>query len=729
MSTNITPVQDTSVTSPELDLLRLLGELIDNRTIIVCVTALFMLTGTMYALFSTPVYIADAIVQIEQQKENSLLSSLKDMAPGGISPDSAPEMELLKSRMVLGQAVRKLNLRNQISEKHFPVVGKGWAKLLGETPGHLEVTEFDTPEQDGKRSRYQLIAGEKGHYVIEGEELTLEGQVGVPVQGHDFRIVVTKMDAKPGTLFTLQQSTELEAISNLSQRFTVAEKTKNSGILGMTLSGTDPVMIARTLRTITEIYLQQNIERQEAQDSKSLAFLEHQLPMVRQELEHAEERLNTYRKTRDSVDLNLEAKSVLEQIVSVDNQLNELKFREAEVSQLYKTTHPTYRALMEKRQTLEQEKTRLNKRVSGMPSTQQKILRLSRDVETGRTVYQQLLTRQQELNISKSSAIGNVRIIDDAVTLPAPIKPKKMLIVMMATMFGFVCAVGGVLLRAAIRKGIDNPELLEEHGINVYATLPRSEWLLNKTRSIRKKGIFSASIGSKTLNIPFLPVAKPIDLFVEAVRGLRTSLHFAMMDAENNVLMISGPAPECGKTLVSTSLATIVAQTGARVLYIDADMRRGYAHHLFHLSNDRGLSNVLVGKVAFGEAIQHFADGRFDVLTCGGVPPNPSELLMHERFRQLTEWANAHYEMVIVDTPPILAVTDALLVGRFCATTLLVARFSVTSTQEVLACTRRLQQSGVSLKGVILNDVIKRAATGYSAGHYHYSYSDEKPIN
>ena len=98
--------------------------------------------------------------------------------------------------------------------------------------------------------------------------------------------------------------------------------------------------------------------------------------------------------------------------------VNELTFREAEISQLFKKSHPTYRALHEKRQTLERERERLNNRVSAMPSTQQEILRLSRDVESGRTIYLQLLTRQQELNISRSSAVGNVRIIDEAVTLP-----------------------------------------------------------------------------------------------------------------------------------------------------------------------------------------------------------------------------------------------------------------------------------------------------------------------
>ncbi|NEN67857.1 tyrosine-protein kinase, partial [Escherichia coli] len=172
------------------------------------------------------------------------------------------------------------------------------------------------------------------------------------------------------------------------------EQGKDTGILSLTLTGENPKLIATILNDISENYLAQNIARQAAQDAKSLDFLNEQLPKVRTELDIAESKLNEYRKQKDSVDLSMEAKSVLDQIVNVDNQLNELTFREAEISQLYTREHPTYKALMEKRKTLQDEKNRLNKKVSVMPSTQQEVLRLSRDVESGRAVYLQLLNRQ-----------------------------------------------------------------------------------------------------------------------------------------------------------------------------------------------------------------------------------------------------------------------------------------------------------------------------------------------
>ncbi|OWA98571.1 tyrosine-protein kinase, partial [Klebsiella pneumoniae] len=474
---------------------------------------------------------------------------------------------------------------------------------------------------------------------------------------------------------------------------------------------------------ISNNYLSQNIARQAAQDAKSLEFLSNQLPKVRNDLDVAEDKLNEYRRKNDSVDLSLEAKSVLEQIVNVDNQLNDLTFRESEISQLYTKEHPNYKALMEKRKTLQEEKAKLNKRVSVMPETQQEILRLSRDVESGRAVYMQLLNRQQELNIAKSSAIGNVRIIDNAVAQTKPVKPKKIVIILIGFIFGSVVAIGIVLLRVFLRRGIESPEQLEELGINVYASIPVSEAFANN--AVKK-----ASWKNKNYDIKqaFLAVENPADLAIEAIRGLRTSLHFAMMESRNNILMISGASPNAGKTFVSTNLAAVIAQSGKKVLFIDTDMRKGYTHNLFNVENTKGLSDILSGKMTVERAIQPLSMAGFDFIARGAVPPNPAELLMHKNFDALLSWASQNYEIVVLDTPPILAVTDAAIIGNYVGTTLLVARFEQNTAKEIEVSVRRFEQSGVIVKGCILNGIIKKASSYYSYGynHYGYTYTDNK---
>ena len=708
----------------EIDLVRLLGEMIDHRTMILCVTFLFTLCAGLYAWVTPPVYQADAMVQIESKQDNGLLKGLSQLGTD-ISPDVAPEILLLKSRMILGETVDKLDLTYQAKQRVLPVVGRLWQRLQGRGQGNITLGELQIPQMEGKAQELTLTVQEAGRYHLTGENIEADGQVGKTLVTQGIVLRVTSIEATPGTQFSLKSLTRLETINALKKRLTVVESEKQSGIVTLTLTGEDPDKIARVLNAIAENYLQQNIARQEAQDSRSLDFLQEQLPKIRADLDQAEARLNAYRAQRDSVDLSLEAKSVLDQVVNVENQLNELTFREAEISQLFKKSHPTYRALHEKRQTLVRERDRLNNRVSSMPSTQQEILRLSRDVESGRTIYLQLLTRQQELNISRSSAVGNVRIIDEAVTLPDPIKPRKALII--GVLFGLILSMGTVLVRQAFKRGITLSEQLEAQGMPVLATLPRSQWLWSKTH-LRRKNPFSRRWTHKTSDVPFLPVDRPADMFVEAVRGLRTSLHFTMMEAENRIVMISGPTQDCGKTLVATNLAAIAGQSGQRALFIDADMRQGYVHNIFGLENRHGLSCLLEGKRDFGEVIQHAEKGGIDVITCGPEPLRPLEMLLSERFIDIMSWVNEHYDIVIIDTPPVLAVNDAALVARAAGTTLMVARYDKTSVKEMENTVKRLQHVGVKVSGTILNDIVKSAALFYSSGYsqYDYGYASRK---
>ncbi|MBM7152583.1 polysaccharide biosynthesis tyrosine autokinase, partial [Klebsiella variicola] len=546
----------------------------------------------------------------------------------------------------------------------------------------------------------------------------IEGTVGIAIDEEGVSLKVSEISAKPGSRFTVKYEDRLKAISDLQDVFTVADQGKDTGILTLSLTGDNPILIRKIVDSIAQNYLSQNIARQAAQDEKSLEFLNIQLPKVRKDLDIAEDTLNQYRRQKDSVDLSLEAKSVLEQIVNVDNQLNELTFRESEISQLYTKEHPTYKALLEKRKTLQDEKEKLNNKVSAMPKTQQEILRLSRDVESGQAVYMQLLNRQQELNIAKSSAIGNVRIIDTAITQTKPVKPKKILIVLIGVFLGFATSVGIVLLRVFLRRGIENPEQLEELGINVYASIPVSETFAKRMVQTPswKKNRNKDTYG-------FLAIENPADLAIEAIRGLRTSLHFAMMEARNNVLMISGASPNAGKTFVSTNLAAIIAQAGKKVLLIDTDMRKGYTHKLFEVSNEYGLSDFLSGKNDLPKSVKKIKNVEFDFISRGVVPPNPAELLMHRRFGELITWASNNYDIVILDTPPILAVTDAAIIGHYAGTTLLIARFEQNTPKEIEVSYKRFEQSGVIVKGCILNGVVKKASSYYGYGYNPVSYT------
>lgn len=712
----------TSKDADEIDLGRLIGEFIDHRKLIISVTSLFTLVALIYAIFATPIYQADALIQVEQKQANAILSNLSQMLPDS-QPQSAPEIALIRSRMILGKTVDDLNLQARVKQKYFPLLGRGFARLSGDKPGSLSISRLYIPENDNDTPEIILTVKEKNSFSISVGDFIINGKVGELLDERGISLKVDEISAKPGTEFSIVYVSRLKAITDLQDDIAVADQGKDTGMLTLSLTGDNPELIERILNSISENYLAQNIARQAAQDAKSLEFLSKQLPEVRSDLDQAEDKLNQYRRKSDSVDLSLEAKAVLDQIVNVDNQLNELTFRESEISQLYTKEHPTYKALMEKRKTLQDEKSKLNKRVSAMPETQQEILRLSRDVESGRAVYMQLLNRQQELNIAKSSAIGNVRIIDNAVTQPKPIKPKKILIVLIGIILGVMTSAGIVLLRVFLRRGIETPEQLEELGINVYASIPIAETFSKSV--VQKKG-WSKKSAEEIQG--FLAVDNPADLAIEAIRGLRTSLHFAMMEARNNVLMISGASPNAGKTFVSSNLAAVISQTGKKVLFIDTDMRKGYTHKLFNENNTNGLSDILSGKVEINRALKKVVSGDFDFISRGMAPPNPAELLMHRRFGELLNWASENYDIVVLDTPPILAVTDAAIIGNYVGTTLLVARFELNTAKEIEVSVKRFEQAGVTVKGCILNGVVKKASSyyGYGYSHYGYSYTDKQ---
>ncbi|MFE8154109.1 tyrosine-protein kinase Wzc [Brenneria goodwinii] len=713
-------VKASETTSDEIDLGRLLGTLLDNRWLIIGVTALFTIIGILYATLATPIYKADALIQVEQNTGNKLLSDISSMLPDA-KPQSAAEIELIKSRMVIGKTIQDLSLDTVVEQKYFPVFGKGLARILNEKPGEIAVSRLEVPDSWQDEKIELTVLSPTSYQVEAGSLVNFTGSVG-QLEDHDgLTMLVSDIAAPVGTVFRLKKLNELTAIKDLLDNFSVADSGRDTGVLQLSLEGEDPANISKILNSISKNYLQQNVERKSEEAGKSLEFLREQLPNVRDSLNEAENKLNQYRQLNESVDLSLEAKAVLDTMVSVEAQLNELTFKEAEISKLYTKEHPAYRALLEKRKTLEQERDKLNKRVSGMPATQQEILRLTRDVQAGQEVYMQLLNKQQELSINKASTVGNVRIIDSAATQLEPVKPKKPLIVLLSLILGSVISTGFVILKTMLHKGIESPEQLEELGISVYASVPLSEWQQKKDREL-----FTRNKKSNVRSSELLALGNPADLAIEAIRSLRTSLHFAMMEAKNNVLMISGASPEIGKTFVSANLGAVIAQSGKRVLIVDCDMRKGYAHALMGTDGANGLSDVLSGQTVVEKAVRKTDVDNMDFIPRGQIPPNPSELLMHSHFSDFIDWASQHYDIVLLDTPPILAVTDAAIISRHAGTSLLVARFEMNTIKEIEVSIRRFEQNGAEIKGVILNAIVKRAASYYGYGNYHYYTYDYK---
>ena len=465
--------------------------------------------------------------------------------------------------------------------------------------------------------------------------------------------------------------------------------------------------------------MRQNVERNSAEAQKSLDFLKVQLPEVKKQLEEAEQKFNDYQIRQKSVDISLETQGVLEQIVELETKLQELELRRLEMSRRFKRDHPLYQGIVEQIQLVKEQKDALTTRVTDLPETQQELLRYTRDVQVSSEIYTMLLSKAQELDIVRAGTVGNVRIVDHAaVDLQNPVKPRKALLVVLITLFGFGLACAYVLIVRAIHRGLEDPSEIEAIGMPVYATIPQSDKLPKNSKSKADKG--------KRTGRDLLAVDYPTDLSVEALRGLRTSLHFAMLDAKNNVIVISGPSPGIGKSFISTNLGTVIAQGGKKVLLIDGDMRRGDLQDHLGMSFDAGLTGYLSGQYAIEEVVRTTVVDGLDIIPRGIVAPNPAELLMHPRFSELINYASENYDLVVIDTPPVLAVTDPAIIASHAGTTLLVARYGITHKKELEITQQRFEQNGVNIQGVIFNALQKKGGKSYGQyGYYNYEYTNK----
>lgn len=714
----------------EIDLLALFGTLLDYRWLIILVTLAFSFLGIAYALLATPIYQANALIQIEERKGGIAgLDGMEDLFSA--KSQAGTEIEILKSRMVIGQAVDDLNLLVTAKPRTFPVIGqaitrhfqatkentlaKPWFGLSQFDWGGAKIDVFQFELSGYLQGKpLQLIAKSDQTYSLyfEGEKL-LHGQVGELVETDNIKLLIQTLHANPGTEFTLAHSNRLRTIKTYQGLLQASEKGKQSGILNLSLNHANALFAKQMLDKIANIYLHQNIARLSAEASNSLDFLRKQLPNVRKDMEQAEEKMNSYQISAKSADISLETQSILNQLVKLETELSTLKLKRLEIDKLYTSEHPSYQTLMSQINSLETDKTQFEKRVSTLPEVQQELLRLKRDVGVSAQIYIQLLQKAQELDIARASTVGNVRIIDHAaVDTGRPIAPKKHLIVVIATLLGLLLSLAIAVVHSLFSRGVESPDEIEALDLAVFASIPFSAQQTNVRDAKVKNG------HERFL----LSLSHPTDLTVESLRSLHTSLHFTVPESINNIVMISGPSPAVGKSFIAANLAVVMAQSGKKTLLIDGDMRKGHLHRYFGHKNQAGLSSLLSAQSTIEESVQRQVVDNLDFVSRGPSPPNPSELLLAQRFSDLMQDFVAQYDIVIIDTPPVLAVADALIVGKIAGSSLMAVRFGLNPTAEIRSALKRFEDNGVTIKGAILNAVIKTAGSRYKYGHYAYQY-------
>lgn len=719
-------MSQTTNTEDTIDLKELFFSLIAQWKLIALCILLSLICALLYLRATPDTYSVDALVQVEENKGASaaLLGDLSSMVEQ--KQPAQAEIEILKSRLVLGSVIQHLNLDLKISgtensftdrllsPHHYQTEYQPKSVLFKDDEKAFDIRQFNVPSNfRDKNLELRFKDGQFSLTNTQTEQVILTGKTN---QANTLRtadglwnISIYTQD-QLNDVYLIQKQSLPAAVNNILANYSVAEKGKLTGILGLNYQGTDKTHITQVLNAILVSYSQQNIERRSAETAQTLKFLDEQLPELKQQLDVAEREFNKFRQQYNTVDVTKESELYLTQSVTLETQKAELEQKVAEASAKYTAEHPVMQQMNAQLGAIDKKIGELNATLKELPDLQRRYLQLYREVEVKQQLYTALLNSYQQLRIAKAGEIGNVRIVDTAVEPIEPIAPKKLQILILSLFLGGFLGTLLALLRNMLRSGIkDSAQIENELDLPVYATVPRSPVQESRINILKKKK-----------NIPILAVKNSDDIAIESLRSMRTAIHFALSSARNNLITISGPAPEVGKSFISTNLATILAQSDKRVLIIDADLRRGYLHKYFNLDTQPGLTELLNGQQSLETVIRHTEVPGLSVISRGKSPANPSELLSSNQFKNLLEQMSEKFDHVIIDTPPVLAVTDGIIISQYTGVNLVIARYAKTQMKELELTLNRFEQAGVKVNGFILNDIQRSAGSSYG---YNYAYA------
>lgn len=714
----------------DINLLALLDVVLEHRWVIVTAACFVLMLGFGYAFMATPIYEANTLIQVEDSKGDPMSSMLGEATSlFDIRSPTTAEVEILRSRLVVGQAVENLQLDLEVRPKYLPIIGR-WLSRRSEKPSvpgflgfpgyvigneSLSVAYLNIPPSlEG--TRFSVVLTADGYELrSQDDEMLGHGKLGKPLpfksEGFAGELQVDSANGEAGAEFYLTHYSRLAVTESLQKSLDIAEQGRQSGIIQAALQGDDPQRAARVLNEIGRLYVRQNIERKAAEAEKSLAFLGTQLPQLRQQLETSEVKFNQFRRKTGTFDLDNEAQASLNSEVDLRVKLLEAQEKRKELETRFTAQHPVMQALDAQVRAIMAEIGSLESKTKELPNVEQDLLRLTRDVKVNNELYTNLLNSAQQLRLVKEGKVGNVRIVDAAVIPLTPVKPKRSMVVALSGVLGLLVGLGLAVIRNSFRPVIrDASEIESQSGLNVFATVPQSDAQL----------ALAAKITERRPGYHLLAHHNPDDPAVESLRSLRTALQFGMLDASNNIVVVTGPTPGVGKSFTSANFSAVLAAGGKRVLLIDADLRKGHIHKYFDMERGKGLSDLIAEGLAPEDVIRKSVAPQLDLITAGTSAPNPAELLMSPTTGKLLSIFSSRYDVVIIDTAPVLVVADTQVLAPHAGTVFMIARADISTMGEVQETAKRLAHSGIAVRGVVFNGLnISKRRYGY--GGYRYA--------
>ena len=767
----------------EIDLKQVFKVISRYKYIILLLAIVFTIAAAVFAYTKPNIYASSATIEMqEEQRGYNTADALKQaFTGGGINVQN--QIEILKSRFLAEKALKSLDLntryfttRNYRKHEFYQnspfvvgtkvldniIYGKKFILTpINEDTFNLKILPTSKYSKKGilallgvsPLKEYDLISYDKNHKY--GEDISTEW----------FEIKINQISQMENETYSFQFIHHSIAADVFYSELNVSQVSELASVLRISIQDTVSTRAKDLLNSLFKAYLDEEVKRKSEVANLSLAFIDKQLEDINQRLKISENKLEVYKESNDVISLPEKAtatakniteyeaklqeiiieenilKNLQQYIVSNTNlsgltvgsiqfadpalaalitKLHELSTQKESVLIDYTELHPdveklsktiaslrrsikaslksNLRQLNQRKKSMNRLISKYTKSLETLPKQERELTRLSRHFNVNEKVYSFLLEKRAETAILKSSTISNGRILDEALNYPQPIKPKRMLIVLVGMILGIIFGLAYAFIKEFLNDTIKNTEEIERlSSIPIYGVIP-----LNKNKKIA-------------------------NIFFEAFRSIRTNLQFLPQHEKSRVITITSSVSGEGKTNTAAKLAEVIAKSNKKVIILDLDLRKASVHNEFNIPNNIGFSNYLTKQNTLEEVIKKTSEENIDIITTGVLPPNPSELILMDETKDTIELLKQTYDYVIIDTPPVGLVTDALILMNYTDITFFIVRANYTRKEFIKNLDRLSKEHSHNHIGMILNGVEIGDKYGYGYGvSYGYGYGNDK---
>ncbi|WP_404995329.1 polysaccharide biosynthesis tyrosine autokinase [Cupriavidus pauculus] len=716
------------------------------------------------AVSQPAVYQASALVQVLQPREGGAAargatSAMNaSNAMNAMAAQSVPlDVGMLRSRTVVAPVVERLRLDITAQPLRAPLVGGLAAhfatpgRLAGPWPAELgyawggeqiAVDRMTVPDRLINVPLTLEVLADNAYRLYDRDSELLAGTVGQTAQSNGVSLLVSRIDGRPGTRFVLTRHDMLQTVDNVAAALRIDMQPGDAGTVSIAWRTADRTAAAALVNGITESFIGSQASQRRDDTAATLAFLSGEIPRVKTELERAEAALTRYRSKAGTMAPSQDAQSYLSGSMDYQRQIALLRLERTKLLQRFTEEANEVKTVDNQIQQLIRERRDMDSRFQNLSSTERESVGLTRDVKVAEDMYMTLRNKVEQLSLAQLDRTGQVRVLDSALVPIRPVGMGPWPATAMGGLMGLCLAMVCVSARQRFKptlETVNDAELrlgLPMLGDVVYSQEQAALERLVDARAqaalsqVQVTGLLTQQPGHALVMQDELAEHKEDDLdgaerllrlglhdqfllarnaphsmAVEGLRSVRAALHFSLRAAPDKVVAVTSPTSGAGKTFASVNLAVLFAEAGQRVLLIDADLRRGKVGNWFDLPVDVGLAEVLAGHVPLSEAVQRTVVNGLSVLPAGIPPANPSELLMHPAMTACLQMCRERFDLVLVDTSPVLAVADATFVANLAGSTLLVLRADTTLPDQVDETLKRLARADARLLGGVLNGV------------------------